>query len=103
MKFKVKDKVIVTIGKDRGKTGEIIKVLPKSEKVVVGGVNVYTKHVKKRQGQAGEIKKIERPLALSKIAIVNDKGEKDRIGYIVKNGAKQRVYKKTKKIIEEKK
>lgn len=103
MKFKVKDKVIVTLGKDRGKTGEIVRILPKLNKVVVKDVNVYTKHVKKTQGKAGEIVKLERPLDLSKIAILNDKGQKDRIGYVVKNGEKNRIYKKTKKIIEEKK
>jgi large subunit ribosomal protein L24 len=103
MKFKVKDKVIVTIGKDKGKTGEITKILPKDNKVVVGGLNLYTKHIKKKQGQAGEIVKLERPFALSKIAIINDKGTKDRIGYVVKSGKKQRIFKKTKKIIEEKK
>jgi large subunit ribosomal protein L24 len=100
MKFKVGDNVIITTGKDRGKKGQIIKTFPKKNTVVVSGMNMYTRHVKPYAGQPGDLVKRERPLALSKIAIVNDKGQADRIGYTVtKAGAKERIFKKTGKAI----
>ena len=86
MKFKVKDKVLITAGKDKGKEGEIIEVLPKKNRVVVKDVNLYTKHVKPYGGREGERVRRERPLPLAKIAIVNDQGEADRIGYPAAKG-----------------
>ncbi len=103
MKFKIKDQVIITAGKDKGKKGKIIKVLPQENKVVVAGLNLYTKHIKKRDNKAGEIQHIERPFNLAKIAIINDQGKKDRIGYIFQEGTKKRIFKKTQQIIEDKK
>ena len=96
MKFKVGDQVIITSGKDKGKKSKITRVLPRSEKVVVEDINVYTKHIRKFAKQAGQKKKIARPIATAKIAILNDKGEPDRIAYqFDKNGQKQRIFKKT--------
>lgn len=101
MKFKVGDKVLVTAGKDKGRQGEITKVLPKKDRVVVRGINLYTKHVKPYAGRAGEKKVLERPLPTSNIAILNDKNEADRIGYkVAKDGTKARVFKKTGKVID---
>ncbi len=102
MKFKVNDQVIVTAGKDKGKKSKIIAVLPKSDKVIVEGANLYTRHIRKMQGRAGEIVRKERPLATAKIAIINDKGQPDRIGYIMQDGEKKRIFKKTKTVIESK-
>ncbi|MDO5561810.1 MAG: 50S ribosomal protein L24 [bacterium] len=103
MKFKVNDQVIVTSGKDKGKKSKITRVLPRKNQVVVVGANMYTKHVRKMQGKAGEIVQLERPLATAKIAIINDKGEADRIGYIIEDGVKKRIFKKTKTVIKESK
>lgn len=103
MKFKVNDQVIVTSGKDKGKKSKITRVLPRKNQVVVAGANLYTKHVRKMQGRAGEIVHLERPLATAKIAILNEKGEPDRIGYIIEDGAKKRIFKKTKTVIKESK
>ncbi len=103
MKFKINDQVLVTAGKDKGKKSKIIKIIPKSNKVVVAGVNLYTKHIRKTQGKAGEIVRKERALPLANIAILNEKGQVDRIGYIIKDGAKARIFKKTKTIITESK
>lgn len=101
MKFKVGDQVLVTAGKDKGKKSKITKILPASNKVIVEGVNIYTKHVKPFGERAGEKVRSERPLPLSNVAIINDQGNPDRIGYsISKSGAKQRVFKKTGKVIE---
>jgi large subunit ribosomal protein L24 len=103
MKFIVGDKVLVTAGKDRGKTSEVIRVLPDKNKVVVKDMNMYSRHVKPYGGQAGEIKRQERPLPLANVAIVNDKGQPDRIGYkVAKDGSKQRFFKKTGAVISQK-
>ncbi len=96
MKFKVGDKVLVTGGKDKGKTSEIVRIIPKSGRIVVKGVNMYVKHMKPIQGRAGSKASMERALPTAKIAIINDKGQQDRIGYsIAKDGTKTRVFKKT--------
>jgi len=96
MKVFVGDKVLVTSGRDKGMTGEISKIFPKEQKVIVPGANMYSKHVKPRKGQAGEIRKVERPLPMSKIAVLNDKGKQDRIGFeITKDGQKTRIFKKS--------
>ena len=104
MRLKVGDLVIVTTGKDKGKKGKILKVLPKKNQVVVEGVNQVVRHVKPFAGRSGEIKTFNKPILVSKVAIVNDKGQPDRVGYKVeKDGTKVRIFKKTQKIISEKK
>lgn len=104
MKFKVGDTVLVTAGKDKGKTGSILKISPKTGKIVVGGVNKYVKHIKPMMGRPGDKISIERGLPAAKIAILNEKNQPDRIGYsIAKDGTKVRVYKKTKTVIPVKK
>lgn len=96
MKFKVNDNVEITAGKDRGKHGKVLRVIPQEEKVVVGGVNMYVKHIKPVQGRSGERVRRERPLPTANVAIVNpDTGKVDRIGYKVVDGKKVRVFKKT--------
>jgi large subunit ribosomal protein L24 len=96
MKFRIGDQVLVTAGKDKGKKGAIVKVLPKAEKVVVEGLNVYVKHIKPQGERAGEKTRRERPLHTASVAIINDKGQVDRIGWsVAKDGSKQRIFKKT--------
>ena len=96
MKFKVGDKVLVTSGKDKGKKEEIVKVFPVENKVIVKGANMYSKHIKPIGDKSGDRVRRERPLPVAKIAILNDKGKVDRIGYqVAKDGTKQRVFKKT--------
>lgn len=102
MKFKVGDKVLVTAGKDKGKKSEIIAVLPEKNKVVVKDINLYTKNVKPYAGRSGEQVRRERPLPVANIAILNDKDQPDRIGYkVTKDGKKERVFKKTGKVVAE--
>lgn len=101
MKFKVGDTVLVTAGKDKGKQGEITQVIVDKNAVIVAGVNMYTRNIKPMFGQAGQQVTKERPLATAKIAIVNDKGMPDRIGYsVAKDGSKTRVFKKTGKPVD---
>lgn len=96
MKFKVGDSVIVTSGKDKGVKNTIVRVLPKSNKVIVKDANKYSKHVKPMGGRAGEKTRTERALPVAKVAILNENNQPDRIGYLIdKSGEKKRVFKKT--------
>jgi large subunit ribosomal protein L24 len=101
MKFKVGDQVLVTGGKDKGKQGKIVKVLPTIERVVVEGVNMYVKHMRPYAGRPGEKVRKERPLPTANIAIINPETNKaDRVGYsVAKDGSKTRIFKKTGKAI----
>jgi len=67
-KFKKGDVVLVTAGKDKGKTGEITRVYPKLDTVVVKGANMYKKHVKPTQNTQGGMVSRERPLSTGKIS-----------------------------------
>jgi len=102
MKFKVGDTVLVTGGKDKGKQGKVLRVLKEVNKVLVEDVNLYVKHVKPVQGKAGERVKRPRPLPTANVAILNNEGKQDRIGYkVAKDGSKERIFKKTGKVIPE--
>lgn len=93
--------VLVTGGKDKGKQGKVTRVLPKEDRVVVEGMNMYTRHMKKQQGQAGDKVRRERPLPTANVAIFNSATKQvDRIGYkVAKDGSKVRIFKKTGKEI----
>ncbi|GHU02432.1 50S ribosomal protein L24 [Alphaproteobacteria bacterium] len=97
MKIVKGDKVVVLTGKDKGKTGEVILAIPADRKVVVQGVNVATKHVKPTQESAGGIVKVEKPLDVSNVALVDPKsGKPTRVGIkVAKDGTKTRVAKKS--------
>lgn len=104
MKFKVGDQVLITAGKDKGKKSVITQVLSKQDQVVVKDINFYTRHVKKYGDKSGEKIRRERALSTAKIVILNDKNQPDRIGYrLIKDGKKERIFKKTGKVIPEKK
>ena len=82
MKLKTGDKVKIIAGKDKGKTGAIIQVFPDLQRVVVEGLNIAVKHIKKRGNQPGQ--KIEFPAALhvSNVMIIDSKTNKrTRVGY----------------------
>lgn len=103
-KFKIKsgDKVIVTSGKDKGKTGTVLKVIIKDSKVVVSGVNVVKKHMKPSQKSEGGIISKEMPLHISNIAHIDPKsGKATKVGFkILKDGTKNRVARKSGEIIK---
>lgn len=101
MKFKVGDMVLVTGGKDKGKQGKVTRVLPEKDRVVVEGMNMYTRHMKKQGERSGEKVRKERPLPTANVAIMNPITKKvDRIGYkVAKDGSKTRIFKKTGKEI----
>ena len=96
MKIKKGDTVKVLSGNDKGKTGEVLTVIPKTEKIVVKGVNVRKKHVKARkQGEESGIIPVECSIHSSKVNVVCPKsGKATRIGYVIEKGEKVRVCKK---------
>lgn len=83
MKLHVKDRVLVTAGKDKGREGQIVQVLLDKQKVVVEGVNKYKRHIKPRgKDQKGSILDKERPLPVANVAFICTKcKEVTRIGY----------------------
>lgn len=96
-KLKRSDEVVVIAGKDKGKRGEIVRIFPKEERVIVKGVNLSKKHVKpnSNKNESGGIVEIESPLHVSNIAIWNSvTGRPDRVGIkVFDDGKKCRVFK----------
>ncbi len=97
MKIKKGDLVQVMMGKDKGKTGKVERVLPEKNKVVVEGLNLYKKHIKGFAGQtASEIKTLARPMPVSKVSVIDSKTKKPtRVGYKLEDGKKVRIAKKS--------
>lgn len=97
MKIKTGDTVIVLSGDDKGKTGKVLKVMPKENKVLVEGVNAAKKHVKPSQANPqGTVKDINLPIDASNVAVVDPKTNKaTRIGYKTVDGKKVRIAKKS--------
>ena len=97
IKLKKGDLVEVIAGKDKGKRGEILKVDRKKARITVEKVNIVKKHIKRSEGQVGEIREIEAALHISNVMIVDPKTDKPtRIGYkILENGKKVRVAKRS--------
>ena len=101
MRIKKDDTVIVLTGKDKGKTGKVLKAMPKEGRVIVEGVNIQTKHQKQTQKEAAEIKHQEGPIDASNVMFYDTKAKKpSRIGYKVENGKKVRVAKQTGAVID---
>jgi large subunit ribosomal protein L24 len=96
MKFKKGDLVLVTAGKDKGRKGKIDKVLPAESKVLVPGINMYKRHMKKRdQNHPGGIVDISRPLPVGNVALICPKcSQPTRIGYLIAKDEKTRICKK---------
>ncbi len=104
VKLKVKkgDKVVVITGKDKGKTGEVLKVIPSENRVVVAGVNVAKRHQKPTQETAGGIVNKEQSIHVSNVSLIDPKTNKaTRVGYKVsKDGVKTRIAKKSGDVID---
>ena len=101
MKFKIKkkDTVVVISGKDKGKTGEVLEIIAGSEfkptRVLVSKINIVTRHKKPTQTDAGGMVKMEAPLSISKVALIDPKTNKPTRVHIksLPNGDKVRVAK----------
>jgi large subunit ribosomal protein L24 len=96
MHIKKGDKVKIIAGKDRGKTGTVLKVYKDEGKVSVEGVNLYKKRAKsKRQGQKGETVQVVRPLSISNVMFVcRNCGRATRVGYRLEGNQKVQYCKK---------
>lgn len=94
-KLRKGDKVVVIAGKDKGRQGEIARVMPKDNKAVVSGVNVALRHTRQSaQSQGGRIAK-DMPIDLSNLALVDANGKATRVGFRVEGDKKVRYAKST--------
>ena len=103
LKIKKDDEVVVISGRDRGKRGEVLRVLGDG-RLLVGGVNMVKKHQRPNPnvGQQGGIIDQEAPIEVSNVAIWNaDEERADRVGFRDEDGRKVRIFKSTGKVIEE--
>ena len=99
-KIRKGDTVVVLSGKDKGKTGEVVRSMPKESKVVVAGVNVAARHRKPSQvNPQGGIDRKEAPLHVSKVAIATADGKPTRVRFEERDGKKVRVAAKTGELI----
>lgn len=100
MKIKKDDTVMVIAGKDKGKTGKVVATSPKTNRVIVEGLNMQTKHAKAKQNVPAEIKHVEGPIDASNVMLYDTKTKSVvKVGYSVKDGKKTRINKKTGKEI----
>ncbi len=100
-KIRKGDKVVVLSGKDKGRTGEVTKSLPKDGKVIVSGVNIATRHRKPtQQNPQGGLERREAPMFASKVALVDPKsGKATRVRIEEKDGKRVRVAVKSGEVI----
>ncbi|GAA3906008.1 50S ribosomal protein L24 [Sphingomonas limnosediminicola] len=100
-KIRKGDTVVILSGKDKGKTGEVVRSIPKDNKVVVSGVNVHARHRKASQtNPQGGIERKEAPLHVSNVAIADPKtGKATRVRFEERDGKKVRVAAKSGELI----
>ena len=94
------DKVVVIAGKDKGRTGEVLRVMPKEDRAVVRGVNMIVRHQRQTQSQEGGLVRKEAPIHLSNLAVADANGKPTRVGFQIKDGIKVRVAKSTGDVID---
>jgi large subunit ribosomal protein L24 len=102
LKIKKGDTVKVISGKDKGKTGKVLQVIPKIQKIVVESINIHTRFERSKQsGKPGQKVTFSSPLSISKVMVIDsNSGNPSRIGYtILENGKKQRIAKASGKAI----
>ncbi|MCA1366159.1 50S ribosomal protein L24 [Bradyrhizobium sp. BRP14] len=100
-KIRKGDKVVVLTGKDKGRTGEVVQVMPKEGRAVVRGVNMVKRHQRQTQSQEAGIITKEAPIHLSNIAIADPKdGKPTRVGFKIDGDKKVRVAKRSGEVID---
>jgi len=101
MKIKKGDTVLIITGKDRGRTGKILRAFPKERTVLIEGINLRKKHMRpKKGGEKGQIVEIPGPINVSNVKLICPKcGKAVRIGYKIEGNKKYRVCKKCEKEI----
>jgi len=98
-KLKKGDKVVVLAGKDKGKEGEITRVMPAANKAIVDGVNVAIRHTRQTQNSQGGRVPTPMPIDLSNLALLDTKGKATRVGFRTEDGKKVRFAKTTGDVI----
>ena len=101
-KIKKGDKVVVLAGRDKGKTGEVVQVMPKEDRALVRGVNLVKRHQRQTAAQEGGIISKEAPIHLSNLAYADPKdGKPTRVGFkILDDGRKVRFAKRSGDLID---
>lgn len=102
LKLKRKDVVMMMTGRDKGKSGEITRVLPAADQVIVEGIGVVKRHTKpSNKNPRGGILDITKPVSVSKVALICPACKKPtRIGYQINNGHKERICRKCKAVVK---
>jgi len=103
-KFKIKrgDKVVVITGRDKGKSGEVLRVLRDEERVLVQGVNMIKRHTRQAAGQTGGIVEKEAAIHISNVAHIDPKSSKPtRVGYkVLGDGRKVRFARRSGEVLD---
>mgnify|MGYP001279360565 CR=1 FL=1 len=101
-KIRKGDRVVVLSGRDRGRQGDVLKVLPKEDRVVVNGVNMARRHTKPSTTQPGGIEDKELSIHVSNLALIDPKdGKPTRVGFqTLDDGRKVRVARRSGEIID---
>jgi large subunit ribosomal protein L24 len=96
MKIHTNDEVIVIAGKDKGKKGKVVKANPASGTVLIEGVNLVTRHIKRQGSTPGQKVTYEKPIDASNVMLLDPKTkEPTRVGYKLEKGKKVRIAKKS--------
>ena len=100
-KIKKGDRVILLAGRDKGRQGQVVRVFPKEERVIVQGLNLVKRHTKPSQADPqGGIKTKEAPVHISNVANVDSNGKPTRVGFRVEGDKKVRFAKTTGEVID---
>ncbi|MFT0892432.1 50S ribosomal protein L24 [Pseudochelatococcus sp. G4_1912] len=101
-KIKKGDKIVVLAGRDKGQTGEVLRVIPDEARALVRGVNLVKRHTRQTTSNEGGIISKEAPLHLSNIAIADPKdGQPTRVGFkVLEDGRKVRFAKRSGDVID---
>ena len=95
-KIRKGDKVVVLAGKDKGRNGEVLRVMPKEDRALVRGINIVVRHQRQTQAQEGGLIRKEAPIHLSNLALADPKdGKPTRVGFKVEDGKKVRIAKRS--------
>ncbi|WP_137156069.1 50S ribosomal protein L24 [Rhizobium sp. FKL33] len=95
-KIRKGDKVVILTGKDKGRSGEVLQVIPKEDRAIVRGINVVKRHQRQTASQEAGIIAKEAPIHLSNIAIADPKdGKPTRVGFKIEGDKKVRVAKRS--------
>ena len=99
-KIRKGDKVMVLAGKDKGRTGEVLQVMPKDDRALVRGINMIKRHQRQTQTQEAGIVAKEAAIHISNLTLVDKDGKPTRVGFDVRDGKKVRIAKSSGEVID---